>query len=489
VSEVAVEPFALLQKRLPDVWRLNHHDSTTAHVIVVVPAFSLGETILSHYATRLGAMEHRYLLATTMLGRIPGCEVVFVTCEEPDREVLAYYDRLASPGRPGSLLDRLHVVTVDDRSPRAVSAKLLEQPDLLERVRRLVGDRPAMLEPWNVTDTEVALAEALGVPIYGTDPSLWPLGFKSAGRALFRDVGVPTPAGCEDVTDLAGVAEAVRRIRRLRPHVAGVVVKHDNSGAGDGNLVVSVLDQQHHRIPCDELVQGLGETVAPWYLHDLRASAVVEELVRGRGLRSPSAQLEITPDGVRLLSTHEQVLGGDNGQVYSGCSFPADPEYAEQLCRYSARVAARLGEAGALGRLGVDFVAVRRGRSWQVFALEVNLRKGGTTHPFAALRHLAPGHYDAATGEYRLTDGTSRGYRSTDGLLDPAWRVLTPAQVIDAVAAAGLEFDPVSRVGAVLHMLSCLKVDGRLGVTAIGRTATEVEEVYSGVTGVVAGLA
>jgi hypothetical protein len=121
--------------------------------------------------------------------------------------------------------------------------------------------------------------------------------------------------------------------------------------------------------------------------------------------------------------------------------------------------------------------------------LEVNLRKGGTSHPFTALRHLAPGSYDATTGRYELADGTgSRWYRSSDGFMDPAWTGLHPSAVIGAVAAAGLEFDPVRRVGVVLHMLSCLRVEGRVGVTAIADDPTEVERLYAATEDVVSSL-
>jgi hypothetical protein len=484
-----VDPFAALQARLPDVWDLNLPGSSVPHVSVIMPAFAMSESLLSHYATRLGAMEHRYLLAALMIPRIPGAEIVFIGCQEPGPEVLAYYDRLACPGRPGAMLERLHVVAVEDPSPRPVSAKLLDRPDLVARVRELIGDRPAMLESWNVTETEVRVALALGTPVNGTDPGLWPLAFKSKGRRLFASLGVPSPAGAEDVVDLAGVGEAVARIRRDRPHLSSVVVKHDNSGAGDGNLVVPVRDGAGRRIPRDALVSGLGDIAPPWYVRDLASGGVVEELVRGRQVRSPSAQLEVLPrGGSRVLSTHEQILGGENGQVYSGCRFPADPAYAARLAEYGSRVADRLGELGALGRLGVDYVAVSRRSGWDVFALEVNLRKGGTTHPFTALRHLVPGHYDARTGRYLGEDGTPRCYRSSDGLLDPRWQVLSPTRVIDAVAGAGLEFDPATRTGVVLHMLSCLRVDGRVGATAIARTADEADELYAATGRAIAAL-
>ncbi|WP_457252445.1 peptide ligase PGM1-related protein [Pedococcus sp. P5_B7] len=478
------------QAGLADAVRANGAGSTTPHVVVVLPAFSLADSLLAHYATRLGAYEHRYLLSALMLPRIPGCQLVFVTCQTPEPEVLDYYDRLASPGRRGGLLDRLHVVTVDDASPRSVSAKLLDRPDLVARLRSLTEGRLTLIEPWNVTATEVEVARALGAPLNGTDPALWPLGFKSAGRRLFREVGVPTPVGIEDVRDVSGVGEAVARIRRTRPRLAGVVVKHDNSGAGDGNVVVVVRDPDGRRIRQADLVANLQGSLPPWYVTDLGAGAVVEELMAGRDVRSPSAQVDILPDGsVRVLSTHEQILGGDNGQVYSGCRFPADPAYAGRLGEHAAAVGRWLADRGARGRLGVDFLALRRRGEWDVRALEVNLRKGGTTHPFSALRHLAPGSYHVATGRYDLDDRSgSRCYRSSDGLMDPSWKSLAPQRVIDAVAEAGLEFDPGRRTGVVLHMLSCLRVDGRLGVTAIGRDHDEVERLYAGAERVVATL-
>ncbi len=56
----------------------------------------------------------------------------------------------------------------------------------------------------------------------------------------------------------------------------------------------------------------------------------------------------------------------------------------------------RLAEDGALGRFAVDFVVVRDdGGDWTPYAIELNLRKGGTTHPFLTLQFLTDGRYDA----------------------------------------------------------------------------------------------
>ena len=52
-----------------------------------------------------------------------------------------------------------------------------------------------------------------------------------------------------------------------------------------------------------------------------------------------------------------------------------------------------------LGRFAVDFVVVEDADGeWTAYAIELNLRKGGTTHPFLTLQFLTDGHYDGETG-------------------------------------------------------------------------------------------
>jgi pheganomycin biosynthesis PGM1-like protein len=49
--------------------------------------------------------------------------------------------------------------------------------------------------------------------------------------------------------------------------------------------------------------------------------------------------------------------------------------------------------------------------------------------------------------------------------------------VIRAVRSAGLGFDRARGTGVVLHMLSGLSIDGRLGPTAIGNDAEEADRL------------
>jgi hypothetical protein len=429
----------------------------------------MGESFLSHYATRIPALEHRYLVTSLMLHRIETCELVFLTCQAPDSRVLDYYASLVPRGQRGSARTRFRLAVVPDDSPRPIAAKLLDRPDLMAALRASFTNRPAFIEPWNVTQREVDVAEQLQVPIDGPASGLWHLGFKSSGRRLFMEADVPHPTGREDVRTLNDLLAAITEIRKERPSATGAVVKLDDSGAGDGNVIIEFdhLDKRGLALP-------------DWYLHELPSGAVVEELITGPSFTSPSVQVELTPFGeVKVLATHEQVLGGDTGQVYIGCRFPADPAYVSELARHGEAIGKLLANRGVVGRLSVDFAATRNASGkWHIYALEINLRKGGTTHPYVVLSHLVPGSYDPDAGEWQASDGTRRWYWATDNLVDESWLGLAPDTVIRAVAAEGLHFDPRTGTGVVLHMLSCLAIDGRLGLTAIGRAPAQAAELY-----------
>ncbi len=146
---------------------------------------------------------------------------------------------------------------------------------------------------------------------------------------------------------------------------------------------------------------------------------------------------------------------------------------------YGEAVGVDLARRGCAGRASVDFVAARRAaQPWDVRAIEVNLRKGGTTHPYTALRNLVPGRYDTEAGVWRADAGGNRAYLSTDYVGGPAWTGRSPASVVDAVRGAGLLFDVDQGTGIVLHMLACLSVDGRFGATSIGRSPAHAEELF-----------
>jgi hypothetical protein len=206
----------------------------------------------------------------------------------------------------------------------------------------------------------------------------------------------------------------------------------------------------------------------------------VEELITGREFRSPSAQLRVTPLGeVEPLSTHDQLLGGPSGQAYLGCRFPADPAYARTIMAEALKVGRRLAQEGVLGRFALDFVAVRNERdTWDVYAIEINLRKGGTTHPFLTLQFLTDGHYDPEAGVFRTPGGQTKCFVASDHVESATYRAFTHADLFDLVARHHLHFDHSRQAGVVLHMVNGVGEQGALGLTAVADTAAEAQALY-----------
>lgn len=451
--------------------------------MVLLPSYSVEHALLAHFGPRIPALENRQLLTMLSLARVPGAQMVFVTAERPTELVVAYYLSFVEDGLRDDVRARFHVVEVPDSSPRPVTAKLLDRPDLLARIRSMTRGRLAFIEPWNVTHLEMQVARRLGLPLNGTPASLWPIGFKGSGRRIMRDAGVPLPPGREDVRSVDEVLAAVEHVRREHPGAEGVVVKLDDSATGLGNRVIRFAD-----VPTTTMLRTTVELLGPDYLSALASGGVVEELLTGEDFASPSVQGEITPGRhVQLLSTHEQLHSGTHRQTYAGCRFPARPDYRSELAAYGVSVGRLLADRGALGRYAVDFAAIRTASRWHLHGLEINLRKSGTSHPLSLLHDLTPGHYDDVAGTWSLPDGSRRCYRSTDHLVDPTWSGRPESDVIDTVDRAGLTFDRGPGVGAVLHMLDGLRAGGLLGLTTIGRSPRHAQQLYDAAVAVIAG--
>ena len=188
-------------------------------------------------------------------------------------------------------------------------------------------------------------------------------------------------------------------------------------------------------------------------------------------------QLRVVPSGaVELLSTHDQLLGGPSGQSYLGARFPADFAYARAISAEARTIGARLAKEGVLGRFAIDFVVVgTRGRLDAVRDRD-QPAQGRHHAPFLTLQFLTDRRYDAAPAVLTPTGGEAP--RATDHLESPLLRGLRLDDLFDVVARHGLHFDQSRQAGVVLHMLSSVTEEGRIGLTAVGDSPADAERRY-----------
>jgi len=478
--------FYQLQKKLVPLWKSIERFNQDPQTIVVVPSMSI-DAIGS--GAVMQAYEERFLFLLLLL-RQPRARLIYVTSQAILPSIIDYYLALLPGVIPSHARERLFLLSPLDGSVRPLSDKLLARPRLIERIRSLIMDPDrAHVVPFNTTDREKELALRLGIPMYGADPKFFSLGTKSGCRQIFMEENVPHPLGYEDLGSKEEVIKAIAQMRAKKPSIQQVLLKLNEGVSGEGNAIIdltglpppgnskelSVLEERLRAMKFE-----LPDVTYESYMQKLEErAAVVEERIIGEEFRSPSVQLRITPLGaVDLLSTHDQLLGGPSGQSYLGCVFPADTGYASLITREAAKVGRRLAKEGVIGRFALDFVVVRSSGKWEPYAIEINLRKGGTTHPFLTLQFLTDGTYDPDTAIFTAPNGRQKFFVASDHVESPRYRTLTPDDLFDIVVRHNLHFGQTRQTGVVFHMMSALGELGRTGLTAVGNSHEDAKATY-----------
>jgi PGM1 C-terminal domain len=475
-SAPPLAPFEELQRTFAARYPASDPLDLEEGTVVVLPSLSF-PTVELRKIVGIGYYEERLLFLLLLLRR-PRVKVVYLTSMPVEEAVVDYY--LSFLPDPAGARSRLHMLAVGDPAPRSLTAKLLDRPELLDRVRELCeGPGGAFVQPFNVTVSEQGLSERLGVPLYGPAAALAGLGSKTGSRRVARLAGVPVLDGAEDLRSVEAVEAAARDLRgRPAPPVGAVVIKLNDGFSGQGNAVVDLAGVNGSLLDSPVVFCAEEESWASFAAKIVEGGAVVEELLDVPGMVSPSVQLRVLPGGAPLiLSTHSQVLGGPNRQVYLGCRFPADAAYRGQLVDAAERVGRVLAARGVIGYFGIDFFVVPEGGPERVFLSEINLRVGGTTHPFGMASLVTGGRYDAAGGRL-VAAGRAKSYLATDNLKSGSLVGCQPHEVIARVDRLGLGFDARRRTGTTLHLLGALREYGKMGVTCIGDTEEEARQHY-----------
>jgi hypothetical protein len=413
-------------------------------------------------------------------------------------EQVDYYLSLL-PLAPGEELAdrraRISLVSMADSSFRWLSTKLVDQrsaesAEARERIREFVQrERGVGSQVWfscyEPSENIERLAAGLGIACDQAGSRYIGLGTKATGRRLLASLGIEVPAGIEECRSVDALASALAGLVR-QGHRKFVLKLNCTQfdGGGLGNALVDLSD-----------LEDLGEIAArlesarpvdakidwPYYAQLIvQCGVVAEELIEADELRSPSYQGIVDADGqVITISTHEQFLSGE-GQIYSGCLFPAAEDYRSQIIEYGENVGRRLAEIGVRGGdFGVDFVAVEaQGGGWRLLGCELNLRATATKHGFLMATSLLGATPDEAGRIF--VDGAERVYHATDGIIDSRYLGLHPGQLIAAVRDSGLGYDHDRKTGVVLHMMSAVTHFGKFGAVGIGEDQAQAAALIRG---------
>ena len=486
-SAAEIKEFANIQKGFSSQFQLFFPDNLAAKTIVVIPSLSLDQEVLAKVEGALHYEER--LLCLLMLLRMPRANVVYVSSSPIDPVIIDYYLHLL-PGITGyHARKRLTLISCYDSSSLPLTEKILRRPRLVERIKQAIpAGNVAHMACFNTTSLERTLAVHLGIPIYGCDPSLNYLGTKSGSRSTFLKAGVPIPSGAENLRNYDDIVQAVTALKDMHPHIKKAVIKLNDGFSGDGNAILTYPENLSHKEMSIWIPQNLYKTIIPvakdlsieMFLEKfMLMEGIVEAFVEGEEKSSPSVQCRINPLGeVEIISTHDQVLSGESKQIFEGAHFPADTAYKTEIAILAKAIAETLKEEGVIGRFSIDFISVKENDAWKHYAIEINLRKGGTTHPFLMLQYLTNGKYDEKTGVFETPNKQQLFYYASDNVKSDAYKGLTPQDLINIAMFHGLHFDGAAQRGVMFHMIGALSQFGKMGMVCIGASPEEAYALY-----------
>jgi hypothetical protein len=479
--------FTQMQISLKEQFEKIFPDKLAPRTVVILPSLSLDADILSKVK---GAQYYEErMLCLLMLLRMPTTKIIFITSMPVADSIVDYYLHLLPGITSFHAKQRLTMLSCHDGSVKPLTQKVLERPRLMQRIRKLITDvNSTHLTCFNITSLEKTMSVQLGIPLFGTDPDKFYEGSKSGGRKNFRAAGVNFPDGFEDLHTKEEVIKALAALKQKDVSLRKAVVKLNDGFSGDGNAVYT-----YPEVAGNDIEKTISDTFSANFktvAHDVSEALFFEKMSSMGGIAevfldgeiktSPSVQCVIAPSKkVEVVSTHDQLLGGDDGQVFIGAVFPADKAYNISLAAEGKKIAEVLASKGAMGRFAIDFISVKQNDdSWKHFAIEINLRKGGTTHPFLMLQFLTGGKYNAETGEYLTAGCNQRFYFASDNVYSEKYMGLTPDDLMNISIYHDLMYDSTAQEGVMFHLVGALSEFGKLGLVCIGDSPESAKAFY-----------
>ncbi len=480
--------FIQIQEILLQQYEKVFPDKLAPRTVVIIPSISMDQDILSKIKGAVYYEER--MLCLLMLLRMPLTKIIYITSMPVSESIIDYYLHLLPGVTSHHARKRLTMLSCYDASVKPLTQKILDRRRLMERIRQLIPDvNSTHLTCFNITGLEKTVAVQLGIPLFGTDPDKFYEGSKSGGRKNFRNSGVNFPDGFEDLSTREDIINALAALKKKYPGLRKAVVKMNDGFSGDGNAIYTYPEFE----PDDELEKNIDDTISQHFkivATDLSETVffkkfklmggIVEVFLDGDVKTSPSVQCVISPSKkIEIVSTHDQLLGGDDGQIFLGAVFPADEIYNVSLATEGRKIAQTLAERGAIGRFAVDFISVKQpDDTWKHYAIEINLRKGGTTHPFLMLQFLTDGTYNADTGQYFTAGGNRLFYFASDNVSSEKYKGLTPDDLMDISIFHGLLYDSAAQEGVMFHLVGALSEYGKLGLVCVGASPEKAKAYY-----------
>jgi len=503
------QKYAVLKRQLNLKRRIVRESYRGERTIIILSGLNFKKSELEKTPS-LHLYEEKFLFFLLLL-RFSRTKVIYVSSQKINPLYIDYYLGLITndPKKIETMKKRLTMISLGNLSKTPVAAKLLQNKTKLKEIKTLISDpKSTFIQCYNPLSFEKEVALELSVPLYGLDENLSYHGTKSGSINAFKKCKINYPKAYINLKNRQQLVVALSKLICEFPSNKKAIIKIEDYPAGEGNVIFNIKDfllkRNIQKMPSQKKVASLLDedlelfcqqseklphkrfsyyfkTINDYMDEFSKTGGIVQLYVDGAKKTSPSCQLRILPDRkIRILSTHEQVLGGADKTEYIGCFFPANETYRRNLTLYSKKVGGYLAKKGVIGRLAVDYLAVdqkdKKGEK-DIYAIEINIRKGGTTHPYILARSATGALYNQKSGLLSVGK-TNIYYYATDNAAFPRLKKLTPESLIKILDENNLDFNRERKSGIIVHLFGMIQTGGRIGLTCVGKSRKEVMRFY-----------
>ncbi|MFA4995652.1 MAG: ATP-grasp domain-containing protein [Patescibacteria group bacterium] len=496
-----MEEFKKVQRKLKLNKRLANFNYRGERTFVVLSGLNHSNRNLKSIKG-LSFYEERMLFFLFLL-RYKRTKIIYITSKGFNKELFDYYLDLISDNEKDFLekKKRLTCIEVDDKRPVALAQKMIDDSQSIEKVINSITDhKTALLRCYNPTNLERSLAVKLNVPLFASEEKHDFVGSKSGGRKVFKLSGANLIPGYSYLKNSDELFLAMARLTKKHPETKKMMVKINYAASGQGNCIFRLDDfiKKTEVIITKTSVESLSELIrrnfdnhadfeikglaAAKYLQMFESKGGIAELfISGETKYSPSVQISINAEGKpTVLSTHEQILGGQDKQKYLGCTFPSLTSHRKLIIKEGNKIAEWMAKKGIIGNFAIDFVVVHPEGSKNpiVYPIEINLRKGGTTHPFRIAFFLTGAKYNKNRGILHCGKVLIH-YLSMDIIESEKYKKIKPMKLIELVHNSKISFNKNTKKGALVYMPGMVKEFGRFGAICIGHSDSEAKRIYN----------
>ncbi|MAW07052.1 MAG: hypothetical protein CME61_02090 [Halobacteriovoraceae bacterium] len=378
----------------------------------------------------------------------------------------------------------------------SLTKNILIDESALKKIKKTFKCENVLLEPFVFTHQEKALSRLLEIPSWYDHPQMNYFHTKSGNRFIVGS-SAPMPDGLGDLFSFDAVVKGVIKLKNDKPGLESCMVKLNFGVSGQGNMKLDLpsgkaweallpKEKEDSIRNCFESAKLFNKTLkaSDFKQRIIEEGAVVEEFISNEIISSPSAQIFCKPDSIDLISTHHQILD-KSGQKFLGGSYPCDDQFRKKIEKFSIKVGEKLKDLKVFGVVSIDFLISKNQKTSELdyHLIELNIRKGGTTHPFMLSNFAIKSneHFEAGPPSREFTDNYV--YRSNDNFYPCRTRYSCQKDILEKATADGILFSRKKKEGVIFHLLSSYEETGKVGYTILASSKDRIDQLEALING------